>query len=314
MEPPSWPTIGEWIGLAAFLLLTALSSCAETALMAASRLRLHHLRQEGVSRARAIESVLAHPDILASTIHLLSLIGTVGATTMIIAVMWRLNQATWSMVVAAVLAFFLVLILGQIVPRVVAVQNPDAAALIFARPIELLAQLFSPFIQAIATMTRVLLRLLGVRQQLAAPLVTEEQLRLLANAADDIEDNEREMIDGIFELEETLAREVMVPRVDIVAVPADCAAGAAVDVVLDRGRTRLPVYEESLDHILGVVHAHSLFRALRSGQPETSVRDLMHPVYFIPDSKRVDDLLSEMQLKKIHLAIVVDEYGGTAGL
>jgi len=174
-----------------------------------------------------------------------------------------------------------------------------------------------PIIRAINLATSLILAALGAKRKPAVPLVTEEELRLWVSVGEEegvIEKDELEMIHGIFKLEETVAREIMGPRLDIVAVEAEATIAQAVDLVLAKGKSRLPVYEDSLDNILGLVQARDLFRHLREGRAEASVRQAMRPAYFIPDSKRIDELLRELQRQKVRLAIIVAEYGGTAGL
>ncbi|TMI79447.1 MAG: HlyC/CorC family transporter [Bacillati bacterium ANGP1] len=150
-----------------------------------------------------------------------------------------------------------------------------------------------------------------------APLVTQEQLRFLVQVGEEegvIEQEEREMIHSVFEFGDTVVREVMRPRVDISAVPADATLNRALALMTERGHSRLPVYEGTIDHVLGVVYIRDLIPALRHGRLDQPVSELKRPPFFVPESKKVDELFKEMQQKKVSMAIVLDEYGGTAGL
>ena len=148
-------------------------------------------------------------------------------------------------------------------------------------------------------------------------LVTEDELKTLVDAGQEegvFEQGEREMIYSVFALGDTLAREIMVPRTDMLALEVQTPLPEAVDALLQAGHSRVPVYEESVDHTLGLLYAKDLLRAWRENQRPASICELLRPAYFIPEAKKVDELLAEMQSQRIHMAIVVDEYGGVAGL
>jgi CBS domain containing-hemolysin-like protein len=148
-------------------------------------------------------------------------------------------------------------------------------------------------------------------------LVTEDELKSMVDAGQEdgvLESGERRMIYSIFALGDTLAREIMVPRIDMQALDVNTPLPAAVDALLDSGHSRVPVYEENVDNTLGLLYAKELLRAWREDLDPTSLRGLLRPAYFVPEAKKVDELLAEMQSKRIHMAIVVDEYGGVAGL
>ncbi len=147
--------------------------------------------------------------------------------------------------------------------------------------------------------------------------VTEDELRTMVDASQKeglLEQDERRMINSIFDLGDTVAREIMVPRIDLLALDIQCPFGESIDTLLASGYSRVPVYEGAIDNILGLLYAKDLLKAWRAGNMDEDIRPLLRPAYFIPESKKVDELLSEMQTRRIHLAIVVDEYGGVAGL
>jgi putative hemolysin len=147
--------------------------------------------------------------------------------------------------------------------------------------------------------------------------LTDEELRSLVNSDDEegiLEQEERKMISSIFRLGNTLAREIMIPRIDVNALEVEASLEEAVDSLLETGHSRLPVFEESIDNILGLLYAKDLLPIWRKGYKINSLRDLLRPAYFVPEAKKVDELLAEMQARRIHMAIIVDEYGGVAGL
>ncbi len=151
----------------------------------------------------------------------------------------------------------------------------------------------------------------------AVPVIDETELRTLVDAGEEggaIEATEKEMIVSIFELHDTVVGEIMVPRPDMVAIPVTASLSEALNIILQAGYSRIPVYEGTIDHIIGVLYAKDLLRLMRDGIQEASLKELLRPPYFVPEGKRIVDLLREMQQRKVHMAIVVDEYGGVAGL
>ena len=147
--------------------------------------------------------------------------------------------------------------------------------------------------------------------------LTEDGLRLLINVRDEedlIEDAERQMIANILEMEETVAREIMVPRIDMVALDVSASLRTALDVIIDAGHSRIPIYEENIDKILGFLYAKDLLQCFRENDTDRPIRELLRPAYFVPVTKTLDTLFAEMQKRRVHASVVVDEYGGTAGL
>jgi len=147
--------------------------------------------------------------------------------------------------------------------------------------------------------------------------VITDQLKTLVDAGQQrglIELGEGKMISSIFELSDTLAREIMVPRIDVLSVEASTPLEAAVDVFLTSGYSRVPVYKENVDHILGLLYAKDLLRAWREGNPSESLQSLVRPAYFVPEAKKINELMAEMQSQRVHMAIIIDEYGGVAGI
>ncbi len=161
------------------------------------------------------------------------------------------------------------------------------------------------------------LPLVEAREGMATEDAREQAVEQMVDAsakAGLIESDERAMIAGILQLDRTLTREIMVPRIDVVAVEVETPLRAALDVMIAGAHSRLPVYEESIDHIIGLLYAKDLLKTLRDDPTAVSLRTLLRPAYFVPESKRLDELLQELQRTKVHMAIVVDEFGGTAGI
>jgi CBS domain containing-hemolysin-like protein len=207
-----------------------------------------------------------------------------------------------------------ILILTQLLPRAWVIGRQEKVALRLAPIIHLFALILTPVTAVIRRIGRS-----SVPEGVSAEniFLSEDGLRFLLNVTDEesvIEDEEKEMIASIFEFGETLAREVMVPRIDVEAVSVDTPMLDALDVILRAGHSRIPVHTHSIDNIAGILYAKDLLRYLRDGRTDVPLGKILRPAYFIPESKKVDELLQELQQRKVHMAVVVDEYGGTAGL
>ncbi|MBI5305952.1 MAG: HlyC/CorC family transporter [Chloroflexi bacterium] len=152
---------------------------------------------------------------------------------------------------------------------------------------------------------------------LQAEVTRDETVEQMVDASERvglIESDERQMISGILQLDQTLVREIMVPRIDVIAIEVETSLYDALDVMIDGAHSRVPVYEETIDRIVGLLYAKDVLRLLRDGKTDTTLRELARPAYLVPESKRLDELLQELQKNQVHMAIVVDEYGGTAGI
>jgi putative hemolysin len=311
--------IETWIAvafMAVSLVLLALASGAEAALTSINRRRLQHLKEENASHARIIDAILEEPETFLATILIVNTAATVTAAACATVVAIRFFPDWGSL--AAIAALTIVgLMFGQIAPRIVAIGRPEQTALALGGFITVASSILKPFVDLLTALTRGVLAAFGRKNLPRSPFLTEEELSLLLNVGEEeglIEDEEREMIHSIFEFGDTFVREVMVHRVDIAAVEAETPISGVIDVVLAEGHSRIPVYEDNIDNVIGVVYAKDLLRYSRDDAHRLTAREVARTPYFVPESKKVDELLHELQAKKVHMAIVVDEYGGTAGL
>ena len=306
------------IGLLIILILcSAFFSASETALFAANRVALRQRQVQGDRRARIAYALLNRASELLTTLLAGNTMATVAATVVATSIAFSLLGRRGGEWVAFVGTTFILLILAEIAPKTLAARHADRMALAVAGPIHAVMRLSIPLIRVLSIVATALVRPFGAHITPRAPLVTEEQLRFLVEVGEKegvLEEDEREMIHSIFEFGDTVVREVMRPRVDIAAVPADATINAALGLMTERGHSRLPVYDGSIDHIAGVVYIRDLIPALRQGRLDQRVTEVQRPPFFVPETKKVDDLFREMQQKKVSMAIVLDEYGGTAGL
>jgi len=207
-------------------------------------------------------------------------------------------------------------LVGLFIPRAIAARHPQGALFLLAWPLEILCLVMRPLVQVLFLLTQIATKPFGGIAQ-AGAMVTEEEIRALVEtgqAQGVLEPTEREMISSIFELGEKDVREVMVPRTDIVALEVNTPSAEVLEEIQHNGHSRLPIYEGSLDQIVGMVYVKDLFQRLARGERNFDVRQFVRPVLFVPETKKADELLREMQRDKVHLAVVADEYGGTAGI
>jgi CBS domain containing-hemolysin-like protein len=301
------------IGIGLCLLMLAVTSAVDAAFTTISRHRLNALLGEGRSR-RAASRLIEDPYHFKSTVIFINTAALIVATALTISLS---PDRGWPLVGSLAGLFVLALIVGEVIPKALAVRNPTGAALLLAGPMNALATMLWPLITLINIPTRPLYRLLSGQDAPPAPLVTEEELRLLVNVGEEeglIEHEERAMIEGVMAFGDTLVREIMVPRVDIFGLEQSSSLADALDMVSASGHSRIPVYDDTIDTVVGILYAKDLIPALRETTPTLTIKELLRPPHFVPETMKVNALLEDLQRRKVHMAIIVDEYGGTAGL
>ncbi len=290
----------------------AIVAAAEAGIAAVSRARLKAIIGKGSTRA---ERLYRYADERASVLAVLALVRTfaaVLATALGVFVIGREIGHSWGLIVVLAVAGVIALALLDAVPRLVVAKDPEAWGLRLVPVVGLLRAVFGPVAWAI---DRSLRTVVGRADDDQEADETQEILRLaeIDTNGDEIEEDERQMIQGVIGLDETTAREIMAPRIDVVGLDVSETIDDALKLIVEKGFSRIPLYNETVDSIVGVIYAKDLLRCLTEGR-RPALADIARPAYFIPESKRVDELLAELRQSKVHIAIVVDEYGGTAGL
>ena len=297
------------------LILCGIASASETALTSISRIKLKNLVEEGDKRAGEIERMLAEPNAFLSTILIVNSVAVIVASSMATVLALRFTTS-FGELISTVVTSLVVLIFCEITPKTAAVQNPLRWARALFPLVKGAAWLLHPIVVVLGKITNFLVRMLG-GQVKRGPFVTEEELRLLVTVGEEegvLEEEETEMIHSIFEFADTTVHEVMVPRIDMVTLESDATVNQAVDLAMEGGFSRIPVFEESIDNIIGVLYTKDMLKQLREGHESTPIRTLVRPAYFVPETKKLDDLLREIRQRRIHMVIVIDEYGSVAGL
>lgn len=314
----------------ALVLLNAFFSAAEIALVSVRRTRVKQLVEEGNQRALTVQKLLEKPTTFMATVQIgVTLVGFLASA--FAAVNIAGVPAKWMMAAglsagtaetAAVVAItfvigFITLVLGEIAPKSLAMQHSEKYALALGGFVSFLSVIGLPAVKVVSFFSDLLVRPFGVHVRFSAPILTEEELRMLVEAGEEegvIEVEEKQMIHSIFDFTDTVARQVMVPRTDMHAAPVTSNLDEFLDLITTTGHTRIPIYEDNIDNIVGVVHAKDLLPVLRQEKRAFDIRAVMREAYFIPETKDVDELLAEFKRGNIQMAIVRDEYGGTAGL
>jgi CBS domain containing-hemolysin-like protein len=316
-------------GLITCLILLAINSllaAARSALVNASHVQLRQMAEQGVGGAALALRVAEDATPLLATLRFAQTFcrfGVAGLVALLFAPrvadflrpsLFGLQADTLAFVMLLLLGTMIIISIGEFLPEALALRAPENTAITFAPLVAFLEWLFEPVVRLSMWLSmRVAAPVAGQRM----PLVTEEEIKTLVDAGEEggaIEEDEKEMIYSIFEISQTWAREIMVPRIDVLALEVQTPLPEAVGALIAAGHSRVPVYEGTIDNVLGVLYAKDLLRLWRASDQIKNLRDVLRPAYFIPETKKVNELLTELQQKRIHMALVVDEYGGTAGI
>jgi len=304
------------VGLFVLVILSGLTSATETAIISVNRIKVKQKAEEGSSSAQILEKLLSHPGRFLGTVLFLNNLINIGAASLATSFAGRLGLPAPTAIATGVMTF-IILVFGELTPKTLAVQKADSLALTLAKPLNIIDKILYPFIRGLIIITNVILRIFGVKTMRQGPLVTEEEIRTMVSVGQEegvIQEQERKMIDSIFEFGDTIVKEIMVPRMDMVAVEKNAPISKILSMVLHEGFSRIPIYDKSIDNVTGIVYARDLLIHYSKGKPKITVAKIICPAFYVPETKKVIDLLKELQRRKTHMAIVVDEYGGTAGL
>jgi len=323
-------TLIELAVIVFLVLLNAVFVAAEIALVSIRPSRVEQLVEEGRRGAGRLRRLISDPGRFLAVIQLaITFIGFlasafagVSLAARLADVLQTLGLATAYAGAAALLTVTILLslftiVFGELVPKSLALAHPEAFSLTLSRPVDLLGRLFRPLVAALTFTTRTIARSLGA-DVTAQAQITAEELRLIVERGGEqglLEAEEEQMINAVIELGSRRLHEVMVPRIAMVAMRASATFDEAIDLIVEEGHSRVPVYEGSVDEVIGILYAKDLLPFLKTSSVELpNLRTLLRTPVFVPESMSIDDLLHEFQRRKVHIAIVLDEYGGTAGL
>ena len=326
--------IGVLLLIQALLIgINAFFAAAEIAVVSLSETKLRFRAEEGDKKSQKLLNMLLEPSGFLSTIQiaitLAGFLGSAFAADNFAGPLTRLIRETWGftllsagtvkticvVLITLILSYFS-LVFGELVPKRIAMKEPEKVARAVCGITGAVSRIFRPVVWLLTKSVNGVLRLFGIDPTDTEEEVTEDEIRMLVDMGEEkgaIEGNERDMIENIFEFNNMTAAECMTHRTDVIALQVDAANKEIMKAIIETGRSRFPVYGEDLDDVLGTFNARDYLLALSTGGKKT-LREILRPAYFVPESVRTDVLFRDMQKKKNHIAIVVDEYGGTSGL
>jgi putative hemolysin len=323
-------TLIELAVIVLLVLLNAVFVAAEIALVSIRPSRVEQLVDEGRRGAPRLQRLIRDPGRFLAVIQLaITFIGFLASAFAGVSLATRLSDLLVSLglgpdvagavglLTVTILLSLFTIVFGELVPKTLALAHPESFSLVLSRPIDLLGRIFRPLVAFLTLTTRFISRMLGADVTSEAQ-ITAEELRLIVERGGEqgiLEAEEEQMINAVIELGDRRLHEVMVPRTSIIAMPSTATLDDVIDTVINEGHSRVPVYETSVDEIVGILYAKDLLPYLKSTIADLpELRTLLRTPVFVPESMSIDDLLHEFQRRKVHIAIVLDEYGGTAGL
>ena len=312
-----------------FTLMNAFFAGAEMAVVSVNHNRIRSLAAEGNKKAVVIQGLFEDSTKFLSTIQVAitfagfySSASAASSISPVLSAWMEQRGIPYSTAIASngvtlVLMFFN-LVFGELVPKRIALQKAEQFCMITVMPIHYISKILSPFIKLLSISTKGVLKLLRMKTEDQEEIVTEEEIKAMLKMGAEsgtVEDSEREMINSVFSFGDKSARELMVPRREVFAVDIEEPDEEILDAVLESRHSRIPVYEETVDNIIGILHAKDVMIEMRKKTTgEIEIRGLLRDVFFVPDTKDADDLFRELQASRRHMAVLVDEYGGFSGI
>ena len=319
----------EQLLIQVMIMINAFFAASEMAIVSLNKTKISLLASEGDEKAIIISKLLDEPSRFLATIQvgitLTGFLASAFAATSISKYVTKLLEnfgiyggEQISVVVITILMSYLTLVLGELFPKRVALNNSEKISMMVIKPILFFSKITKPFVKMLTFSSNVLLRIFGINSEDLEEQVSEEEIRMMINVGEEtgvINETEKEMIDGIFQFDDTLAKEIMTPRTNVFAIDITMPMNELIDQVLEEQYSRIPVYEDDIDNIIGVLYMKDLFVELRRKDLELEdVRSLLRPAYFVPETKNIDTLFKELQNTKNHMAMLIDEYGGFSGI
>ncbi|MDD4909849.1 MAG: hemolysin family protein [Candidatus Omnitrophica bacterium] len=302
--------------LAVLVILSAFFSLSETSVIALSKIKLRHMVERGVRRARSVQRLVTKLDRFIAAILISNNFVNIAISAIVTAVFIGVFGPRKGVVAATFLSSLLILVFCDMIPKLIAVRFPDKMALLTSYIMEGLIVVLNPLVTLFTGFSSFVLKCFGVEPGKRKPLISEEELRVMIEVGKEegvVSDEERKMLHRIFEFGDTMVSEVMVPKEKMAAMDISKGAEGLLTILTEEGYSRIPVYRDSIDNILGVIYARDILY-IYYNKGLIVVEDILHQPLFVPPAKRVNELLSEFQTKKVQIAIIKDDKGITLGL
>ena len=304
------------VSLFILVLLSFFFSASETAIIALSKIRLKHMLIQGIKRAQSIQRLVTKLDKFIAAILIGNNFVNIAISAIVTAICVPIFGYRLGIVIATFTTAFFVLVLCEITPKILATKHTEKIALLISPLMEIFIKIFHPVILLFIGISNFILKMLRIAPAKRSPLITEEELRLMIEVGKEegvLSDEERKMLHRIFEFGDTKVGDVMMPKEKIIAVNINTSPDELLNIFVEQGHARLPVYKDSIDNIVGIIYARDLLYILRD-KGLFVLQDLIHGAYFVPYTLRVNELLRKFQSDKMQIAIVVDEHKKTLGL
>ena len=305
------------IGLLVVLLLgSGFFSASETSLMSLSKIRIRYMEDEGVKGAKLVGSLIEKSSDLLSSILVGNNIVNIAATSVSTSLFINIFGDGGVAIATAVMTV-LVLVFGEITPKTIAANSPEKVAVVVSKPISIIMKITKPIVWVFNLLTGIIFKIMGIDNDGVKPFITEEELKAMVNVSHEegvLEMEEREIINNVFQFGDMQAKEAMIQRLDMVAIDIEDSYDEIIELFKSEKLSRLPVYQESIDDIVGILNIKDIIFLSDEEIENFDIKDYVREAFFTYEFKKITQLLEEMKKEKSQMAIVVDEYGGTAGL
>lgn len=318
--------------LMVLIVLNAFFAASEIALISLNVNKIKLMADEGNKKAKRLVNILSEPSKFLATIQIgITLAGFLASAFAAenfadrLVAFIKTTQApipdnvlkTVAVIIITLILSYFTLVLGELVPKRLAMKKAEQISFAVVSPLNLLSVVASPFVKLLSVSTNFVVRLFGVDPSAEEKRVTEEEIRMLVDVGEEkgtIHESEKEMINNIFEFDNKIVSDIMTHRTDIAGIPIDSSLQDVLDTVKRKKFTRFPVYEDNIDNIVGILNVKDLLFLLEDNNQDFDLKQLLRQPYFVPESKKTDELFKELQSTKTHMAVAIDEYGGTAGI
>lgn len=315
------------------IIINAFFSSAEMAMVSTNKNKLQTLSEKGTDhekkKAQKLLNILSEPSKFLATIQVgITFAGFLASASAATSLSQRLalflenlnvpGSSKIALFIITLLISFVTLVLGELVPKRIALNNSQKIALASVKPITIFSKISLPFVKILTFTTNLIVKLLGISSEKIEEKISEEEIRKMIEVGEEygvLNTTEKEMIDGIFEFDNTLAKEIMTPRTKVFSVDINMSSKKFLDTLIQEQYSRIPVYEDNIDNIIGLFYIKDIITILKEGDiSKEQIKKLLRKPYFVPETKNIDDLFREMQSSKNHMSILIDEYGGFSGI
>ncbi|WP_315112224.1 hemolysin family protein [Clostridium intestinale] len=310
-------------------LINAFFASAEMAIVSINKNKIRHLAEEGNKKAKLLEDLMNEPSNFLSTIQVgITLAGFFASASAATGVSGQLANLLDSLsvpyssniaqIVVTILLSYVTLVFGELFPKRIALKKAEAMAMFSIKPIIFISKIALPYVKLLSGSTNLLLRITKLNDDDLEEKVSKEEIRSLIEVGQEhgvINETEKDMIESIFEFDDTISKEIMTPRTDVYLLNIDTPIAEAIDELLEERFSRIPVYEDDIDNIIGILYMKDfIVQARKVGFENINIREILHQPYFVPETKNIDILFRELQANKKTMAILIDEYGGFSGI